>query len=68
MPKKAKFLYPRRIHVIIGEPLMPALNDAGRLPRAELAALSAQLHTRLQELFDQAQAAVGDPNSSDQQE
>jgi 1-acyl-sn-glycerol-3-phosphate acyltransferase len=62
MPKKAKFLHPRRLHVVIGEPLMPVVHDSGRIPRAELAALSAQLHLRLQELFDQAQAAVGDPN------
>jgi 1-acyl-sn-glycerol-3-phosphate acyltransferase len=62
MPKKAKFLYPRRLHVVIGAPLDPVPLTSGRIPRGELSARSAELHSRLQELFDQAQRAVGDPN------
>lgn len=62
MPKKAKFPYPRRLHVVIGAPLAPVPTVGGRISRTDLSARSAELHSRLQELFDQAQRAVGDPN------
>ncbi len=62
MPKKAKFLYPRRLHVVIGAPLAPVPLVSGRISRSELSARSAELHARLQELFDQAQRVVGDHN------
>jgi len=64
MPKKAKFLYPHRLHVVIGAPLPPLVAETGRVSRAELSARSLELHSRLQELFDRAQSAVGDLNST----
>lgn len=62
MPRNAKFLHPRRLHVVIGAPMEPVSIVAGRISRSDLSARSAELQERLQELFDQAQRAVGDPN------
>lgn len=62
MPRNAKFLHPRRLHVVIGAPMEPVSIEAGRISRSDLSARSAELQERLQELFDQAQRAVGDPN------
>lgn len=59
MPRGAKFLYPRKVHVVIGPPIVGRRNERGRVPRKEIAAMSAQLHAELQRLFDEAQARVG---------
>ena len=60
MPKKAKFIYPRKVHVIVGEPIVPAvMTVSGRVPRSAIQKVSDQLHGRLQELFDAAQERVG---------
>jgi 1-acyl-sn-glycerol-3-phosphate acyltransferase len=64
MPKGAKFLYPHRLHVVIGAPIPPLVTDSGRISRSDLSSRSAELHARLQELFDRAQVAVGDLNST----
>lgn len=59
MPKGAKFWYPRRVHVVIGEPIPAYHSDDGRIPRAEIKVRSEQLRDRLQELFDRAEVAAG---------
>lgn len=64
MPKGSKMIYPRRVHVIIGEPLNrpeELLAEAGvtRIPRRVIRAETDRLHGVLQDLFDRAQAAVG---------
>ncbi len=59
MPKGAKRLYARRVHVIIGAPIVPVLADNGRAPRAEVKRLTAELHAELQRLFDAAQLKAG---------
>jgi len=60
MPKGARFVYPRKVHVIIGEPIQPEVQtDSGRVPRSAIHRASEELHTRLQELFDEAQAKIG---------
>ncbi len=59
MPRGAKFMYPRKVHVVIGEPIVGQRNEKGRVPRAEVTAMSERLHTELQRLFDEAQALVG---------
>jgi len=67
MPKGARFIYPRRVRVIIGEPIRPSMpTDSKRIPRSAVQDASAALHVRLQELFDAAQQAVGqlDPSRS----
>lgn len=54
MPKGSKFIYPRKVRVIVGAPIVGAPRESARVPRSEVDALSAQLHERLQELFDLA--------------
>jgi 1-acyl-sn-glycerol-3-phosphate acyltransferase len=63
MPKGAKFIFPRKVHVIVGEPIQPRSGDANRATRSAVRSTSAELHARLQELFDAAQARAGTPNA-----
>jgi 1-acyl-sn-glycerol-3-phosphate acyltransferase len=60
MPKKARFVYPRKVHVIVGEPIQPTVqSESGRVPRSAIHDASSELHATLQELFDAAQTRVG---------
>jgi 1-acyl-sn-glycerol-3-phosphate acyltransferase len=60
MPKGAKFIRPVRVHLIVGTPLAPDWSlEQGRPPRRVVHQLSEQLRTELQQLFDEADAAVG---------
>jgi 1-acyl-sn-glycerol-3-phosphate acyltransferase len=60
MPKGARFVFPRKVHVIVGEPILPAAPTAtGRVPRSAIKALSEELHSTLQALFDAAQRKAG---------
>ena len=54
MPRKAKFVYPRRVHVIVGAPFMVETNDKGRASREQLAAATDRLHGEIQALYDLA--------------
>ena len=59
MGKGAKFIYPRKLVVIIGKPIaVPAAVD-GRMPRSAVKEVTAQLHVQLLELFDEAQTKAG---------
>jgi 1-acyl-sn-glycerol-3-phosphate acyltransferase len=59
MPKKAKFMYPRKVHVEIGPPIpAPVAPEGGRLPRTIYAEHSAMLHAEMQRLFDIAMTKV----------
>jgi 1-acyl-sn-glycerol-3-phosphate acyltransferase len=58
MPKGARFIYPRRIVMIIGEPMTPEVDASGKVPRAAVRELTERLHAELQRLFDEAQAAA----------
>lgn len=58
MPKGARFVFPRKVHVIVGEPILTAAGGTGRSGRMAVREQSAQLHTELQRLFDQAQVRV----------
>ena len=56
MPRGARFVFPHKVHVVIG-PVIPAPISAGaRLPRTVLKEHSDQLHAELQRLYDEAQA------------
>jgi 1-acyl-sn-glycerol-3-phosphate acyltransferase len=55
MPKGSKLIYPRKVHVIVGPPIVIPGADRGRVPRVALAEVTATLHEQLQRLFDQAQ-------------
>lgn len=59
MPKKARFVYPRKVHVEIGPPIPPPVAPAGgRLPRTVYSDHSERLHAELQRLFDTAMEQV----------
>lgn len=59
MPKHAKFVYPRKVHVQIGPPIPPPVAAPGeRLPRTAYKDHSARLHAELQRLFDEAMTHV----------
>lgn len=66
MPKGARFVYPRKVHVVVGEPIQPTatVGPNGRVPRSAIKAHSERLHATLQELFDEAMRRVGTPNVS----
>lgn len=58
MPKGSKLLYPAKVSVVIGPALHPTPSEDGkRTSRRAIHELTEQLHTEIQKLFDQAQAA-----------
>lgn len=63
MPKGSKMVWPKRLTVVVGEPLdPPPQTDEGRVPRRAVRELSDELSERIQTLFDEAQALAGTPN------
>lgn len=58
MPKGTKFIYPRKMHVIVGAPLTMSRTDSPKEQRAAARQLTTDLRTELQRLFDAAQARV----------
>lgn len=59
MPKRAKFIYPRKVHIEIGPPIpAPVPPEGGRLPRTVYKEQTALLHSELQRLFDLAMERV----------
>lgn len=59
MPVGSKFVYPRKIVFVIGEPLAPPTpNDKGRVSRRAVQQHTDVLRGRVQEVFDQASAMV----------
>jgi 1-acyl-sn-glycerol-3-phosphate acyltransferase len=69
MPRGAKMIYPKRVHVIIGKPMSPpALSETGRLSRREVKKTTELLREEIQNLFDRAQIKAGTPNRRDREE
>jgi 1-acyl-sn-glycerol-3-phosphate acyltransferase len=59
MPKKAKFVYPRKVHIEVGPPIPPPSTAPGeRVPRGIYKEYSELLHSELQRLFDLAMERV----------
>ncbi len=58
MPKGTKFIYPRKMYVIVGAPLTIAPTDSPKEQRAAARQLTTTLHAELQRLFDAAQRRV----------
>ncbi len=54
MPKGAKFIYPRKLRVIVGPPLRAPAAASPKEQRAATRQLTIELHAELQRLFDQA--------------
>lgn len=63
MPKGAKFIKPQKVRLVVGPPLLATEAAGPKARRAALRARTAELHTVLQDLFDQAQNEAGTPNS-----
>lgn len=59
MGRGMKFIWPRKLHVIIGQPIPVGRSESGRVPRSEVRETSAKLHAELQRLFDLAEIRVG---------
>ena len=58
MPKGSKLIHPHKVHVIVGEPIVPGPPGPGRVPRERVHELTNELHTRLQKLFDEAEGLL----------
>lgn len=59
MPKGAKFIYPRKVHLAIGPPIEPPQMPEGeRIPRAAYKEATELLHAEMQRLFDEAMERV----------
>ena len=59
MPKHARFVYPRKVHVEIGPPIPPPdVPAGGRVHRTVYSEYSERLHAELQRLFDTAMERV----------
>lgn len=59
MRKGARFIKPRRVHVVVGAPITVATDEHGRASREMLRAASQQLHDELQRLYDAALVRAG---------
>jgi 1-acyl-sn-glycerol-3-phosphate acyltransferase len=65
MPRRARMIRPRKVHVVIGEPIWvidpddPVASGSRRTPRDPVRLATARLHDELQRLFDLAQSRVG---------
>ena len=59
MGKGAKFIYPKKLVVIIGKPIPVPASVGGRMPRSAVKEVTTQLHEQLQQLFDEAQNQAG---------
>lgn len=59
-PKGKKLIRPKKMVIVIGKPLYPPERPAGgRVKRSKIKALTAELHTSLQSLFDEASSKAG---------
>jgi len=59
MPKGARMIHPRRVHVVIGAPIMPPAATAGsRVPRSAIRDTTTELHATMQRLYDEAAARI----------
>jgi len=60
MPKGVRFPRPRKVVVVVGEPIHPPLHaPGGRAPREAVREMSDRLYAELQRLFDEADRAAG---------
>lgn len=59
MPRGAKFVYPRKLVFVIGEPMDPPALVNGRAPRKQVKAFTEELRQEIQRLYDDARHRVG---------
>jgi 1-acyl-sn-glycerol-3-phosphate acyltransferase len=60
MPKGARWIKPVKVHVVVGAPMYAPSHDGRRSTRAEMKALTEELHEVLQKLFDEARVRARD--------
>lgn len=58
MPRGSKFVYPHRVHVIVGEPIVVETNDLGRASREQLNHTTVLLRAEIQRLYDLARQRI----------
>jgi 1-acyl-sn-glycerol-3-phosphate acyltransferase len=59
MPVGARFIRPRKVVLVVGEPIVPPTGDgSGRVPRRVVRQLTEQLQVDVQRLYDEARAAA----------
>lgn len=59
MPKGARFIHPKKVHVIIGAAIPAPTGATPKEQREATRVVTAQLHAELQRLFDEAQVKAG---------
>ncbi|MGI9030959.1 MAG: lysophospholipid acyltransferase family protein [Ilumatobacteraceae bacterium] len=59
MPKGSRFIHPRKVHVIVGAPIVRPTAGGRRVPRPLIREVTEELHETLQRLFDEAQRRAG---------
>ncbi len=59
MPRHARMIRPKKVHVVIGDPIIVEIGAGGRASRRAITEASEQLAVELQRLFDLAEARVG---------
>lgn len=63
MPKGSRMVRPVKMAIVIGEPIAPPpRTESGRVPRSAVRELTARLSDAIQDLYDEAQVLVGQPN------
>ena len=66
MPKGRNFIYPVKVHLVVGEPIMPpARKESGRVSRKAVQQTTLELREVLQDLYDTAQVRAGNQNQYD---
>ncbi|HEU5149084.1 MAG TPA: lysophospholipid acyltransferase family protein [Iamia sp.] len=63
MPKGAKWIRPKKVVVVVGEPLPAPETEGAKARRAAVRTQTAALKERVQALFDDAQRRAGTPTS-----
>jgi 1-acyl-sn-glycerol-3-phosphate acyltransferase len=60
MPKGSKFIWPRKVVLVVGDPIpMPKGDGSGRVPRRVIRELTTELHDSVQVVFDEARQRAG---------
>ena len=59
MPRHARMIHPKKVHVVIGDQIIVEVGASGRASRRAITEASEQLSVELQRLFDLAEARVG---------
>ncbi len=64
MPKGSRFVRPVKVHLVVGDPLpAPERSARGRVPRAQVHALTEELRVALQAVYDRAEARATGPGT-----